>query len=60
MPIKTCTIRIDSGTLDKLHYVASYEGRSANGEINYLIRKEIEKFEKINGEIQIDKSSKKS
>lgn len=34
----------------KLHYIAKYEGRSANGQILYLIRKCIKEFEKENGE----------
>ena len=29
----------------KLHYIAKYEGRSANGQILYLIRKCIQEFE---------------
>lgn len=36
----------------KLHYIAKYEGRSANGQILYLIRKCIKEFEKENGEIK--------
>lgn len=35
----------------KLHYIAKYEGRSANGQILYLIRKCIREFEKSEGEI---------
>jgi len=37
--------------LKKLHYVANYEGRSANSHINYLIRQDIKKHEEENGEI---------
>ncbi len=36
----------------KLHYIAKYEGRSANGQIIYLIRQCIKNFEKENGEIK--------
>lgn len=39
----------------KLHYIAKYEGRSANGQILYLIRKCIKEFEKENGEIKNEK-----
>ncbi len=44
----------------KLHYISKYEGRSANGQVNYLIRKCIRDFEKINGEIAVpDETEKK-
>ena len=46
-------IRIDSATHYKLHYISKYEGRSANGQILYLIRKCISSFEDKNGEIDI-------
>lgn len=36
----------------KLHYISKYEGRSANGQILYLIRKCIAEFEKEHGEIE--------
>ena len=36
----------------KLHYIAKYEGCSANGHILYLIRKNIKEFEDKNGEIE--------
>ena len=39
----------------KLHYIAKYEGRSANGQILYLIRQCIRDFEEKNGEIKEDK-----
>ncbi len=35
----------------KLHYISKYEGRSANGQILYLIRRCIHEFEKEHGEI---------
>ena len=37
----------------KLHYIAKYEGRSANGEILYLIRQCIKEFESKDGEIVV-------
>ena len=40
----------------KLHYLSKYEGRSANGEILYLIRLAIQAFEKENGPIVIPKA----
>ena len=57
MGTKSLSIRIDEEMLDKLHVVASYEGRSANSEILILIRDCIEAFEEKHGEIQIGKRS---
>ncbi len=39
----------------KLHYIAKYEGRSANGQILYLIRKCIREFEAEHGTIPEEK-----
>ncbi len=44
-------IEIDPTLHYKLHYISKYEGRSANGEILYLIRCAIKEFEKREGEI---------
>jgi len=46
-------IHIEKELHYKLHYVAKYDGRSANGEILYLLRKYIAEFEAVNGEIVI-------
>lgn len=46
-------LRIDSELHYKLHYISKYEGRSANGEVIYLIRKAIEDFEKQHGKIEL-------
>lgn len=46
-------IEIDKELHYKLHYISKYEGRSANGQILYLIRKTIAEFEKMNGEIKV-------
>ncbi len=53
MAIKSLSIRIPEETLDKLHVVADYEGRSANSQILILIRDCIEKYEENHGEIVI-------
>lgn len=45
--------------LDKLHYVADYEARSANGQILVLIRECIEQFEEKHGKITLGGSSDK-
>ena len=44
-------IEIDPILHYKLHYISKYYGRSANGEILYLIRQEIKTFENAEGEI---------
>ncbi len=45
-------IEIDPELHYKLHYIAKYEGRSANGEILYLLRREIKDFEAKEGVIE--------
>lgn len=60
MATKNLSIRIDNETLDKLHYIASYEGRSANRQTVYLIRRCIENFEHKNGEIIIKSENKET
>ena len=52
MAIKSLSIRIDEGLLNKLHVVSDYEDRSANGQILYLIRKCVEQFEEKHGKIE--------
>jgi len=58
MAIKSVSIRIEEEMLEKLGFVADYEGRSVNSHILVLIREDIRKFEeehgKITGEIQPD------
>lgn len=46
-------IEVDRELHYKLHYISKYEGRSANGQILYLIRQCIKEFEKENGEITV-------
>ena len=41
-------LRIDTETHDKLKELAEYEGRSINGEVLYLIRQAIKKYEAEN------------
>lgn len=52
------TLRMDRRLFAKFRYVAEYEGRSANREIEQMIRKRVEKFEKINGEIPLSEKDK--
>ncbi|MDE7294963.1 MAG: hypothetical protein K2N72_11115 [Oscillospiraceae bacterium] len=51
MSVKSLSIRIGEEMLAKLHYIADYEERSANGQVIILIRKCIDEFEKEHGEI---------
>ena len=46
-------ICIDDDLHYKLHFIAKYEGRSANGAIIHLLRREIERFKKEHGKIVI-------
>ncbi len=47
-------LRIPTPTMDKLKYIAEYNGRSANKEIEQLILKHIASFEKEHGDIPAD------
>lgn len=47
-------IEVEPELHGKLKYIAKYEGRSANGQIIYLIRQCIKEFEKENGIIELD------
>ena len=51
--ISKFTLRINSQLLKKLRFIAEYNGRSANQEIQVLIKKHIEEFENINGSIKL-------
>lgn len=45
------TLRIDRELFRKFRYIAEYEGRSANKEIEQMMKKRVEQFEKTNGKI---------
>jgi len=49
-------LRIPSTTMDKLKYIAAYNGRSANKEIEQIILRHIESFEAEHGLIQLDEA----
>ena len=51
MAIKSVSIRIEEEMLDKLSYIADYEGRSVNSQVLVLIRQSINAFESANGPI---------
>ena len=47
------TMRIPQEFLDKLGYIAEYEGRTKNKELEQLVKKRIAEFEAAHGEIQL-------
>ena len=55
MTVKSVSVRIEDEMLQKIGFVADYEGRSVNSHILVLIRENIKAFEaehgKIDGEI---------
>lgn len=52
MAIKSVSIRIEEEMLDKIAYIADYEGRSVNSHVLVLIRENIKVFEDANGAIK--------
>ena len=52
MAIKSVSIRIEQEMLEKIAFVADYEGRSVNSHILVLIRENIRNFEETHGKIQ--------
>jgi hypothetical protein len=46
-------LEIDPELHYKLHYISKYEGRSANGQVLYLIRNCIKDFERREGVIEV-------
>jgi predicted DNA-binding protein len=48
------TLRVPQELLDKLAYIAEYEGRTKNREIEQLIKKRIAEFEEVHGPISFD------
>lgn len=52
--IKSVSIRIEEEMLEKIGFVADYEGRSVNSHILVLIRNSISKYEAEHGRIEGD------
>ncbi len=52
MAVKSVSIRIEEEMLEKIGYIADYEGRSVNSHILVLIRENIKAFESENGVIE--------
>ena len=51
------TLRVDLALLDKLGYIAEYEGRTKNRELEQMIKKRIRNFEQEHGEIDLRDAS---
>ncbi|MEE0928932.1 MAG: Arc family DNA-binding protein [Acutalibacteraceae bacterium] len=51
MAVKSVSIRIEEEMLNKLSYIADYEGRSVNSQVLVLVRQSINEFEDANGSI---------
>lgn len=51
MSVKSVSIRIEEEMLNKIAYIADYEGRSVNSQVLVLIRENIKAFEEANGTI---------
>ena len=51
------TLRVDQALLDKLGYIAEYEGRTKNCELEQMIKKRIRDFEQEHGEIDLHDAS---
>ena len=51
MAVKSVSIRIEEEMLNKIAYIADYEGRSVNSQVLVLIRDNIKAFEDANGDI---------
>ena len=54
MAIRSVSIRIEEEMLNKIAYIADYEGRSVNSHVLVLIRENIKAFEDENGTIDGD------
>ena len=52
MAIKSVSIRIEEEMLEKIGFVADYEGRSVNSHILVLVRENIRAFEARHGKIE--------
>lgn len=50
------TLRTNSDLLRKFHFVADYNGRSANRELEVLMKRHIAEFEKDHEKISLDQS----
>ena len=54
------TLRTDPVLLEKLGYIAEYEGRTKNRELEQMIKRRIAAFEQEHGEIPIEENDRVS
>ena len=47
------TLRVEKELLEKLGYIAEYEGRTKNKELEQMIKKRIRNFEDEHGKIEL-------
>ena len=48
------TLRTDAELMKKFRYIAEYNARSANRELEVIMRKHVKEFEEMLGEIAFD------
>lgn len=48
------TLRVDRQLFKKFRYIAEFEGRSANKEIEQFLKKRVARFEAEHGEISVE------
>lgn len=48
------TLRIESELMEKFRFVAEYNARSANRELEVIMKKHIEEFEEVHGKIETE------
>lgn len=53
-PLSRYTLRVQRELLEKLGYIAEYEGRTKNKELEQMIKKRIRDFEAEHGKIETD------
>jgi predicted DNA-binding protein len=53
------TLRVPQILLDKLGYIAEYEGRTKNKELEQLMKKRIAEFEEVHGPIDVKEIRRK-
>lgn len=59
MKQKSLSVRMDEELLHKLHIAADYDGRSANMQIVFLIRRYVESFESRRGKLLVESNKEK-
>ena len=49
--MKRYTLKIEKDLLKKMKHVSKYNGRTVSSQLEYLMKKYVDNFEKVNGEI---------